>query len=316
MSFYRLELLAKDPLLLGTGRGAGYSTSTAGAIPASTLLGAIAAAFQRSGQHARSLAQTMAGASASDAVLSPPLALDRLVCKYPDKHCPPSYPWDHVGPCPRCNGNLERSKAEPDAPRSVRTRVALDARGRAIPEKLFARESLDVRGHTLTAYFAGDPEALGLQPRAQLRVGAERSVGGRVTITEVARQEPLQITASKLRLEMLSPGVFVDDFGLPSDRPSPQLLKAALGVKATVDRAFVRWSTIGGWARLPNRPKPADPGVITGSVFHLTLESAGAVPTLGANLGVRGCEGCGWFRVSKLDGPAELQASGNPEVSA
>ncbi|MGV1006465.1 MAG: hypothetical protein ACOYEV_17235 [Candidatus Nanopelagicales bacterium] len=284
MTIYRLHLRAHDPLLLGTGRGAGYSTATARSIPASTLLGAIAAAYQRSGEPRGEIVTVMAGVSASDAILSAPLPLDRYVCKCPTALCPQSYPWNQAGPCPLCGSRLERSKGEPDVPRIVRTRVELDDRGRAVAEKLFAREALAVRGEVLSAYFRGDAAALGLVAGAELRVGAERSVGGRVRVAAVTAESPATLTAQHLRLELLAKGVFVDDFGFASDRPSPALLESALGVTGGVDRAYVRWTTAGGWARQPNRPKPEDPAVIAASVFHVTLPAPAIVPRWGPGL--------------------------------
>ncbi len=331
---HRLVLEAEQELHLGTGRGSGFAGATHRYIPAATLRGAVCANWWRANPDAdqRRFDALIAQVWFSDAVISRTPdelqpwvdSLDRQRCKHPRHDATGSCPedghdWD-VEVCPVCGHRPEPAKGErrlgrdrDHAQAEVRTatRVALDHHEQAIDEKLYAREGLGLHDDArLVAYLAGDPGWL-IEPGQGLRVGAARTVAGRVSI-EVLEQMPrpeLRLPAgpTMVRVELLTPGVYVDDFGFPTDRPQEEDLRCALGPAVSADvrveRAFTRWTTATGWHAMANRPKPADAAVIAHSCFHVSIQTEAplTIPALIEDLGLRTSEGCGWARLSLLD---------------
>lgn len=321
MSVQTIILRADQPLHLGVGRGSGFSVTTYPYVPASTLRGAFAAAWWRDHAPADQSAfdSLIAGVTFSDAVPIGQvdgyelrgLAMDRRVCRQGHHPCDGFDPT--TDRCPTCGGWTEHSKGERPLPEgaSVMTsaRVALDPSEQAIEDRLFERQALRVTGARLAALAAGDLTGL-VRVGAVVRVGAAKSVAGRL---EVVGIRPLPVPdirlpagAHRLRIQMLTPGVFVDEFGCPSNHPSECDLRLALqmddSARIAVDATYARWTTVSGWHSRANRPKPEDPGVLAHSCCHISvhLAAACAVPSLVHDLGLRTTEGCGWAAVSSL----------------
>ena len=342
MTFYKLTLKPTQEMFLGTGGGSGYSRTSRSFIPGSTLLGAIVARKRLLDPNIddSALETHLRGFSVSDAVLksSETVPLDRLLCKYPVETCPKNgYGWWAItnGTCKKCEGNLVPSKGERRAPKNTVKRVALSPSEQAKDDRLYEREALDVRGETLCAFVesaTGDPKSfLAVDSndgqRVPLRVGGARSVAGRVELSAFEVMQDIGFpTAEWLRLELLTPGVFIDDFGFPTDRPTSECLQRAFGVSGLrVEKAWTRWTTVGGWGTRSG-VKPEDAAVIAHSVYLVhhqpeegpdqPKEDPGAVSSskpsaLTSRLGMRTFEGCGWARLEAfpyeaLDGIKKL----------
>ena len=311
MTFYKLTLKPTQEMFLGTGGGSGYSRTSRSFIPGSTLLGAIVARKRLLDPNIEDsdLETHLRGFSVSDAVLkgSEPVPLDRLLCKYPVETCPKNgYGWWAItnGTCKKCEGNLVPSKGERRAPKNTVKRVALSPSEQAKDDRLYEREALDVRGETLCAFVESDASDVESKPAtyfalddnaeqaAPLRVGGARSVAGRVEQAAFEKMQHIGFpTAKWLRLELLTPGVFIDDFGFPTDRPTSECLQRAFGVSGLrVEKAWTRWTTVGGWGTRSG-VKPEDAAVIAHSVYlvhHQPEEGAAGPPGDDGPFGVDG----------------------------
>lgn len=322
MSLFEVRLRASSDLYLGTGHGSGYSRASAAYVPSSTLVGAVAGQYRaartrvvdadlenllRQVTFSDAIVDVRAGSGTMwDGVARP---LDRMMCKYPTPQCPEQgWEWWELadGQCP--NGcAVNAAKGERTTNKVRVTRVALDSSERARDDHLFQREALDARDRTLVAWVAGSDKAikeLGLVGGAALRIGGLRSVAGRVTVESIGSLhfDDIHATHGLLRVELLSPGVFVDEYGFPSPTPSREDLRTALGVESPeVVRSFVRWTTLGGWAVAASVPKPEDPAVIAHSVYLVRVPTNAKVPAVVSNLGWRTFEGNGWARIEPLD---------------
>lgn len=327
-TLHQVVLHPDQALHLGTGRGSGFSGATHGHVPGSTLRGALCAAWWR--DHPDSdqdeFDARIAAISFSDAVpaaatgtrsdlqLPVAAALDRRTCKYPQLGCPPNgHRWS-VLDCPTCGGRTEPAKGQRAVPAHAQvvtaTRVALTAHEQARDDMLFERQALFVgRDQYLVAVVAGDPVWL-VQPGLVVRVGAAGTVAGRVTVAAVdpvsTPMTTLEAGESAVRVELLTPGVYVDDYGFAADRPTPADLRWAFSlpgeVRIDVERAFVRWTTAAGWHTVANRPKPQDAAVVAHSCFHVRLSVPTPVtaPALVHDLGLRTGEGYGWARLELM----------------
>lgn len=322
-SVHSIELRADQTLHLGIGRGSGFSGPTHTHVPAPTLRGALAAAWwlrNPNADQARfdALIGSLSFTSAvipltGDPVAPNVLGLDRQLCKHPDRGCPvDGHPWWVTG-CPTCHGTLEWARGirlELERFVHTMTRVELSADERALDDHLYEREGMDLGDVRLHALVAGDPTHF-VSIGDVLRVGGQRSVSGRMTVTALVPVDAatIQLTGGqekKLRVQLLTPGVYVDDFGRPANRPSETDLRWSLQLDDTttvnVERAFTRWTVIGGWHTKTNRPKPEDPAVVAHSCLHLTLAPRHdiSVPSLVTDLGLRTSEGCGWAVVEEF----------------
>jgi hypothetical protein len=195
------------------------------------------------------------------------------------------------------------------------TRVALTAQEQAEDELLFERQGLilddDAR---LVALAAGDIGWL-VQPGGVVRVGAAGTVAGRATVDAVEPVEAPTLTLDtgehRVRIELLTPGVYVDDFGFAVDRPTSADVRWAFGLPDSTDvdveRVFIRWTTASGWHTAVNRPKPEDAAVVAHSCFHLrlTVETPVVAPMVVHDLGLRTGEGYGWARLGPLSESAQ-----------
>jgi len=323
VTLHRIVLTAEQVLHAGVGKGSGFSRTSYPYVPASMLRGALSAVWWLNNpQTDQSVFDAdIAGLSFTDAVPTSDLgqiapaavALDRRVCRIPHDGSPAGG-YDHSTPsCPICALATEQSKGARLLPReaAVRssTRVTLTPSEQALDENLFERQGLDARALHLVALVAGDPTWL-VGPGTTIRVGAASTVAGRVSVTSVealaAETLSLPPGRNRLRLELMTPGVFVDDFGRAIGEPTPRDIRIALRLpeeaEIRVEQTFVRWGTVGGWHIQANRPKPEDPDVIAHSCYYVavTAKSSIKVPTVTAALGLRTTEGCGWAHVSPI----------------
>ena len=325
-----LVLHANQGLFLGTGGGSGYSRGSRTYIPASTLLGAMVGRFRamNAGADDEDLERRLCALGVSDAVLvdadadgdpadwmlGAAVPLDRLLCKYPKADCPKDgYScWDEANlsqPCATCGGNLTPSKGDRRAPMQTVTRVALSDLETAEEGQLFQRASLESGGRSLVALVDDESDALcylGIAPSVLLRVGGSRSIAGEITVEKLTelKRVPWVAHSGWVRMEMLTPGVFVDEWGFPSPEPTPAMLEAALGLKPgdveVADRRL-RWSSTGGWGARSGI-KPEDVCVLPHSVFVLKVAEGTLVPGYSSKLGMRTFEGCGWALLGPMPG--------------
>lgn len=290
-SLWKVSLRPDLDLSLGTGRGSTFSTATHPDIPAPTLRGAFSASWWRtrpSGSQTEfdDLLRTVCFSNATFGTVAP---LDLAVCKY------------HEVPNCDCGANLELAKGKTSDSHGVKlitqTRVRLEPNETADEQALFQRQALVVEDAVATCYVRSteqDLTRLGVVPGTVIRVGRAKSVSGRCTVTAVEPFEREPVQTQVVRLEMRTPGIFVDEWGFASGRPDDASLEGALGCPATLVKSYVRWTTVGGWHAKSNRPKPEDPAVIPGSVFVVELKRATRVPGLVNGLGLRSAEGYGW----------------------
>ena len=322
MSLAEIRIRADQALHIGIGRGSDFSQETLRYVPSSTLRGALGAAWLRADSSRRvdELLPLLDLLRFSDAVPTPPSAawtatvvpLDRATCKYPEEgQCPATHPW-HVDLCPGCGRPPEPSKGMRGLPSGASiefvTRVALDQAERAKDDALYEREMLLLGENELVGLVDGDPSAL-VQVGDALRLGAAKSVAGRATVTAVGSPTDgdarlaLDPGHHDLRVEMLTPGVFVDDFGFPSTAPTPDQLRSALSLadntKVGITESFTRWGRAAGWNVAANVPKTEDHAVIAHSVYLVSVHVSRPhrLHSVASGLGLRVDEGCGWFAV-------------------
>lgn len=330
-----LHMIVMDPkqtMHLGVGRGSGFSAETRKYVPGSAVRGALSAAWWRAHPSASQadFDSLIATISCSDAVVSwdagvsgPSLqwtagaaALDRKICKLCKPNDPgvpiEGFPWDATE-CRVCRGPLEPSKGNRVLPRGAEvlsaTRVELNEREQAKDDHLYEREGLNTGSRALVALAAGRVKELAKTGQV-LRIGAATSVAGRLAIADVVPYAPPSLAISpgksRLRVEMLTPGVFVDEFGCAVNRPTTHDLRWSFQLPETagitVERAFTRWTTASGWHTMANRPKPEDIAVVAHSCFYVRVEvdEPITVPTIVHDLGIRTGEGCGWASLSTL----------------
>jgi hypothetical protein len=200
--------------------------------------------------------------------------------------------------------------------------VALTPHEQARDDMLFERQGLILDDDTrLIALAVGDIGWLA-RPGRVLRVGAAGSVAGRVTVTAVEQIPAPTLTLDAgpvdVRVELMTPGVYVDDFGFAADRPAPDDLRWAFrlpaGTGVDVVRAFTRWAIASGWHTAANRPKPEDTAVVAHSCYHVRLDLPArvTVPTIVHDLGLRTGEGYGWARLDPLPRPEQQQSLASP----
>lgn len=71
-------------------------------------------------------------------------------------------------------------------------------------------------------------------------------------------------------LRLASPGIFVDEFGLPADRPEGAEIAEVLGIgHAEVETPWTRWTEAGGWHIASGLPKPTERAVERGSTYRI-----------------------------------------------
>lgn len=342
---YGVVLRADQALQLGVGAGSGFTGRTETHLPSSTLRGALAAALWREKPEMDQAAfnERIGNVAFGDAVLAETagdafarwlgigVALDRKRCKLCEFEYAEPADWligsaagrtltmallGYPATSTKCSHNHEAlgpSKGQRPASSALSTvrqatRVALDSRERAVDEMLFERESLLLADSArMVALAVGDVPWLAT-PGLVIRVGAGRSVMGRMTVESLHELQPETVTIPRgsclVRIELLTDAVFVDEFGRPADHPTSVDLAFALGlpVDATcrVAKSYMRWTRASGWHTKASAPKPEDAASLAHSVYLVELDSPQqvVVPAVGHTLGVRLSEGCGWFHVS------------------
>ncbi|GAA0901314.1 type III-B CRISPR module-associated Cmr3 family protein [Streptomyces thermoalcalitolerans] len=241
--------------------------------------------------------------------------------------------------CTACRGRTQNGRGEVeffgvDDHIAQETHVRLDDRERAEEGLLFTRRALKPRRGGISRAFTGriitppgepvDPWLLQTRP---LRVGGRRSTAGGALyeaedLPAPAPDPAFLVTKGCLIVRLVSPAFLVDAAGRPTSRPDTGLLSELLGVDVTLDRAWVRRESIGGWNALTNLPKPAELAVTAGSVFRLAL---GSTPTteglrrlLDHGLGLRRAEGFGWIALGpwRMPRPAVVRQAPEKEDMA
>ncbi len=209
-----------------------------------------------------------------------PIPLSVRVHKYaPQDNCQQLW-WDEAlgesaSNCPKCQSPLERSKGQPrgSVHTTTRTMTALSTDGVALDGSLFSQRALST-GLRLQGWLCGAAvRSLHLDgsPITELLLGSRRSLRGRATVefdTE-AVPEPVENEGNDVVLRLASPGVFVDDYGLPSAKPSSAELSEVLGVQVLDIREWVRWEEAGGWHAASGLPKPVEQTVAAGSTYRV-----------------------------------------------
>lgn len=321
----RVALTLRSPAAIGDLPGSGFVRPSLSHVPGSVLRGAVAAAWLKAG---RSVDETFLSAFERDVVWGPlylpgsePQPMSHWVHKYaPDKECPAF--WDEASEevpegrrCPECDDPLEPSKGQVfNVRRTLDTHVQL-ADGRAVDGALFARERID-RGqmfvgsvHHLNGRGADSLNDVWLTlgcgregTSGRIWVGGRRSTDGGRADLELKGDAGAVGRASNDRVVvcLLSPGIFVDDYGLPVGEPRSDEISEVLGVGAGVARSWVRWTTVGGWHAAARLPKPAERAVAAGSVFEIECvqapDPARVTELFGRGLGLRRVEGYGALR--------------------
>ena len=105
-------------------------------------------------------------------------------------------------------------------------------------------------------------------------------------------------------LNLLSDTILLDHGWLPTQEFSPQMLKEATGIEATLLRSFTTTKTVGGWQVLWQRPKPTTVALAMGGLFvfqaNQLLDQAACaqLATLQHDgIGERRAEGFGQIRI-------------------
>ncbi|MBF6189451.1 type III-B CRISPR module-associated Cmr3 family protein [Nocardia farcinica] len=333
-----------QPAALGTGSRGDFRTDTHDHIPGSVLRGACAAAWIRAHGKPAANDPRFAEIFEGNGVFGPlhaqetlPLPLSTRVHKYrPEPGCRQVW-WDRAydatdETCADCGQELRDSKGEPtgEVARVTRVHAALDEYGVAEDEKLFETVAL-AAGTRLSGWVSGDAVAAlyhERSPLTRLKLGGGRSTRGaaRITIDPAARPEPLEIRADgHLILRSAAPAVFFDDYGFPTDRPSPAHLSALLGCPAEVVEHWTRWTEIGGWHAASGLPKPVERAVAAGSTYLVALSATPASERLDMlrtnGIGARRREGFGALyvfppRAADANGLASRDAArSDPAVS-
>lgn len=213
-----------------------------------------------------------------------PLPLSVKQHKYaPGKKC--DVVWDQkfkaaeVETCPTCKQDLEFSKGEAAGTvrQHRRTRAELDEEGVARAGQLFTQNSLDretrfsgwLHGRALSAVHVDG------QPIDTLYFGgrAKHQGAAMVHVDTEAEPEPVEQDGNVLVLRLLGPGVFVDEYGLPSLKPDLQELSDQLDVEALeVEKGWTRWCEVEGWHAASGLPKPTERAVQPGSTYLIRCD--------------------------------------------
>ena len=352
MTAVQVTALLRETAALGRPSRADYRQHTYDHVPGSVLRGALAAAWLRTpgapGPDDPAFRQVFEG----DGTFGPlhsaqslPVPLSVWTHKgEPGSRCP--LWWDEVGDtvpdaCPSCDGPVAQSKGTPVGRPELqsRTRVAIDKEGIAVSGRLFRREAL-AAGTELSGWVSG-PAVGALSPAGRpvtaLRLGGERSIRGRAELTTADAAPPtLEQNGGTVVLRLASPGVFVDDRGLPADRPAAVELGDLLGVEVRDVVAggprgrWVRRTEVGGWHMASGLPKPRDRAVAPGSTYRVVCDVPPSPERLAAlavrGVGLRRREGCGGLYVPSvpvagptapaLDPPAPCRAPAVPTSEA
>lgn len=256
-------------------------------IPGSVLRGALAALWLlEHGEPNREFVEIFEG----DGVFGPlhaaaslPVPLSVKVHKYkPGDDCKHLW-WDvamlnadekEPEACDQCKQKLEFSKGTPVGRirRTPRTRAELDSEGSVRKGNLFNQSSI-AAGNVFTGWVYGPAVralTIGGEPARTLSLGGKRTVQGNaeVSIDFGAAPEPVERNGKTLILRLASPGIFVDDLGLPADTPDLRELRDVLDVGLERTGQWERWTEVGGWHLASGLPKPTERAIQAGSTYR------------------------------------------------
>ena len=220
---------------------------------------------------------------------------------------------DGLPRCPHCALPLQRGSGQLTTVRDGRTVAAVDVvedthteigpDGRVVPKNLFARQRIRA-GQVFTGLLLGADTDLDLITAGVTRVwlGGRRSTSGLATLT--VEQAPAAPSVQRLGdrhlvLRLAQPGIFVDDYGRPQPDPHPRDLQRAFGVRARVERRWMRWTTVSGWHAASGFAKPGERCAARGSTYLIGCDKTPTDAALAADaargIGLRRVEGFGAF---------------------
>lgn len=313
-----LRLTLLSPAAIGDLRSSAFLTRTLRYVPGSVVRGALAQTWLIDHELAEGSDRRVFVALFEGDVSYGPLhkagslpdALSRVSHKYvPTNKCRKVLdafdPSSRGEQCPVCKGVLETGKGSIQGVAVTVDNHAQLPRSPGEDPTLFSRERLD-RGQV----FVGVVGASAQEPLDRLRtligagcevwVGGRKSSGGgraRLEVADAPRPVPIVERDGRIDVMLSSPGLFVDDFGFPTDAPRPDELGELLGVGCTLERQVVRWTSVGGWHAASKLPKPVERAVAPGSVYRIKLSGGpppGALDSLRSRgLGLRRAEGYG-----------------------
>lgn len=320
----QLVLSPRQRSHIGAGPRAGFRQKTLGHVPGSVLRGAFAAAWL-----ARNAAVTSANRDEFVALFEgeviygplfashPTSPLSVLIHKYPARDsCARTY-WDEATfddqvptSCPDCASPLQRSKPGDPMPGTAatprrtpdkisRTHVEIGKDGVAADGILYMREELSTKDTRFVGQIHGPSSLLAtLGTFDLLRIGGRRTTSGAmdVQLRPMPYEPPALADGGRLVLRLVSPGIFVDERGAAAPEPSSTDLERVLGVPASVERRWIRWTEVGGWHAASNLPKPVEQAVDVGSTYLVSVEhqlAPAATANLARGIGLRRHEGFG-----------------------
>lgn len=315
MNHVQIIATLEQPAALGRVAQADNRQPTYDHVPGSVLRGACAAAWLRDRAPDAKFEAIFEGEGTFGPLHCPeslPMPLSIWRHKHPTKCTKTSdYAIDAKGvtQCPGCSLPLEQSKGAPLGVVATvhRLRSALDINGVALEQQLFEVSTLSrgtqwrgwVTGPAVNAFRQQDGS-----PVTSLRLGGGRSTHGLATITvdQNAVPDGAETVGNDVVLRLASPGIFVDEFGFPADRPSIPDLCGLLGLKKEQIRlldedVWVRWIEVGGWHAASGLPKPRERAVAPGSTFRIRCDAApdpaSLVTVMATGIGLRRREGFG-----------------------
>ncbi|MDI2029512.1 type III-B CRISPR module-associated Cmr3 family protein [Saccharopolyspora sp. TS4A08] len=284
-------------------------------IPGSVLRGAIAAVWRQKGIDPTSekFLDVFEG-EGSFGPLHSSQSLPIPISVHLHKHVPLedcTLSWDAADPeevhperCSHCGSEYEASKGQAHGSVSItsRTMTRLDTNGVAEDGYLFSQQELDA-GLQLEGWLYG-PAVGALTDDAvrvkELLLGSRRGVRGAATISfeRGTRATAVQASGNEVILRLASPGLFVDEFGMPTEIPDLEEIRSVLGMKEiTLVDYWSRWTDAGGWHAASGLPKPTERAVAAGSTYRLRFEAAVPKPAreelAARGVGLRRREGFG-----------------------
>ncbi|WP_017975259.1 type III-B CRISPR module-associated Cmr3 family protein [Actinopolyspora halophila] len=330
--YARVTVRLDETVVAGRNPRADSRQDTHEHIPGSVLRGALAAVWiQRHGTGITTtpeftrIFEGEGGFGPLHCPASLPVPLSMRTHKYPHTNRCRQLWWDEARyetadfcPTADCASPLETGKGEPRGTvRTVdRTMNAMSPDGVTLDGGLYSQRALPdelrltgwVHGDALRALYPDDT------PVTELLLGSRRSLRGHATVeidTETV-PDPVECHGNEVILRLASPGVFVDEYGMPTDQPDREELSEVLGVRIQeITGSWPRWEETGGWHAASGLPKPVERVVSAGSTYRLRCEQP---PTEQARrllmtrgIGLRRREGFGGlYRIDPPVGIAEL----------
>lgn len=337
---------AEAPLFIGAALETGNVIPGLPIIPGSVLRGALAAAWIRDHGPPQpgdpEFTATFDGAVRYGPLTSSGVVLERMSlrrCKHRDERCTGTF-VDRLhdtsggdGRCQGCGGPTEPGKGEwLAAHQETHTRVALTADNEtAEPGQLFSREAIP-SGTCLVGTITNPSPWLESLTELTVWVGGRRTVAGRTRLIFRPVPDPVPPVrpgGAELALVLHSPGVFVDDFGLPRLEFPTEEIARRLDLPAnslTLVKQWARVQRVAGWHAASGLPKPEDLALAPGSAGLFDMAQPASPDQLARlardGLGLRRSEGMGWVAVNppRWEPPSPAMAPEDrqprPEVAA